>query len=145
MHKGVKIIGVVKKKGARRHSNRLESLDSVGMLWKYDTTLLEGREDMAGHPLDRNRFQIQGTEGMDKRKGGIWWIGWEAKAANLKNLQPLKMWKDIYRAACPLGQLDFKSSEGVGDMQTRRLHKVEYSNRICKVHRSEIGRGTSAD
>jgi hypothetical protein len=58
---------------------------------------------MAGHPLNRNRLQIQELEGMDKRKGGIWWIDWEAKVASFKGLQPLKVWKDIYRLSILLG------------------------------------------
>ncbi len=100
---------------------------------------------MASHPLDRNRFQIQELERMNERKKGIRRIDREVKVAGLKGLQPLKVWKDIYRAVHPAGQMDLKSCEGVGDVQTRRLHKVEYGNRIAKVHYSEIGRCTFAD
>ena len=39
---------------------------------------------MASHPLDRNRLQMQVTQGTDKRKGGIWWIESEAKVSGLK-------------------------------------------------------------
>ncbi len=100
---------------------------------------------MASHPLDRNRFQIQDLERMDERKGGIRRIEREVKVAGPKDLQPLKVWKDIYRAVHPFGQNNLKSREGVGDVPTRRLHKVEYGNRIAKVHYSEIGRCTFAD
>ena len=115
------------------------------MAWKYDFAMHKRRENMTTHPLDRNRLQIQDMESMNKRKGGIRWIDWEAKVAGLKDLQPLEVWKDIYRVTHPLGQLDFESPEGLGDMPTCRLHKVEYSNRICKHDCREIGRCTSAD
>ena len=143
--KGVKIIGVICKIEARRHSNRLEGLDNVTMVRKCDIARLHGRKNVTGHPLDRNGLHIQGLEGMGKRKGGIWWIEWEAKVADLEDLQPVKVWKDIYRALHPLGQLDVKSAEGVADMQTSRSHKVEYSNRIFEVNYGEIRRYTSAE
>src|SRR5258706_6281560 len=115
------------------------------MPWKYNMAFHKGRENMASHPLDRNRFQMQEMEGRDERKGSVWWIDREGKAAGVKGLQPLKVWKDIHRVIHLFGQLDLKSREGVGDIQTRGLHKVEYSNRICKSHCSEIGRGIVAD
>ena len=67
------------------------------------------------------------------------------KVVGREGLQPVKVWEDFHRAIHPLGQLDYKSGEGVGDVQTRRLHKVEYSNRICKLDRSETGEDSSAD
>ena len=115
------------------------------MVWKYDLALIKGRENMTRHPLDRNRLQMQDTEGKGERKWRIWLIDWEAKVADIKGYQPRKVWKNIHRVIHLLGQLDNKPREGVGDTQTSRLHKVEYSSRISKVHCSEIGRGTSTD
>ena len=75
----------------------MKGVDSISVMWGYDTAFLNGRESTASHPLDRNGLQIQETEGIDKRKGGIWWIDWEAESASLKSLQPLKVWEYIYR------------------------------------------------
>ena len=86
-------------------------MDSVGIMWEYDTAFLKGRENMASHPLDRKGLQIQEMEGDDKNKRGIWWIEWEVESANLKGLQALKVWEYIYRAVHLLEQLDFKHPE----------------------------------
>ena len=123
----------------------MEGLDGVSTVWKCDVAFLKGRENMASHPLDRNRLQPQSSEGKGEMMVGTQWMRWEAKVAGIKVLQPRKVWKDIYRAGHPLGQVYGKPCEGMGDMQTIRLHKVEYSSRILKRDCSEIGRGTSAD
>ena len=99
----MKIIGMICKIEARRHSNRLEGLDNVNTVRKYDIARPYGRKNMTGHPLDGNRLQIQRLEGIGKRKGGIWWIEWEAKVAGLEDLQSMKVWKNIHRDIRPLG------------------------------------------
>ena len=53
--KGIKVIRVIIKRGASRHNNRPEAYD-VNMLWEEDGAILEGRKNLACHPLDRNRF-----------------------------------------------------------------------------------------
>ena len=136
---------MISKTVARWHGDRLEGLHGVSMVWKCDEAFLQGREIMASHPLDRNRLQLQETEGKGERRKGIRRINWEAKVAGIKVLQSQKVWEDIYRAGHPLGQEYSKPREGVGDMQTSRLHKVGDSSRIFKPESSEIGRGTSAD
>jgi hypothetical protein len=50
---GAKVIGFIFKTGAGRHRNRLQS-GSVDMGWESNRAILEGRKDMACHPLDRN-------------------------------------------------------------------------------------------
>ena len=120
-------------------------MDSVSVVWEYDTAFLKGRENMSGHPLDRNGLQIQEAEGADKRKGGIWWIDREAQSARLEGLQPMKVWENVYGAVHPPKLLDFKGTEGVEKMYQSRLGKAEHSGRICKGHSGEIGRGIFAD
>jgi hypothetical protein len=56
MFKGAKVIGVIFQNGTGRHIHRL---DSIGMVWEYDRAFFKGRKDLACHPLDRNRLQMQ--------------------------------------------------------------------------------------
>ena len=81
--KGMKIIGVVCKRGASRHSNRLERY-GIRMEWKYNRAMTEDRKNLACHPLDRNRFEFQGLEGLDERKGYLRWINWEVDVSGNK-------------------------------------------------------------
>ena len=53
--KRIEVIGVICKRGASGHSNRLE-VYGINLVWEYDRALLEDRKHLSYHPLDRNRL-----------------------------------------------------------------------------------------
>ncbi len=53
--KGIKVIGIIFKRDAGRHSNRLEAY-GVNMVWEGNRATLEDSKNLACHPLDGNRF-----------------------------------------------------------------------------------------
>ena len=70
MPEGTKVIGVIFKGRASRHSDRPQTY-GVNMVREENSATLEDRKNLACHPLDRNRSERQVAEGLDKRKGGI--------------------------------------------------------------------------
>ena len=53
--KGMKIIGVICKLGASRHSNRLEAY-GINIVWEFNGAFPEDRKNLSRHPLNRNRL-----------------------------------------------------------------------------------------
>jgi hypothetical protein len=62
-----------------------------------------------------------------------------------KGRQPLEVWEDIHRSLHSLGEPNMESAEGVEDVDTGRLHKIEYSIKILKVHVGQTLRGSCDD
>ena len=65
MFKSTKVIGVIFQSRTGRH---IHGLDSISMVWEYDSAFLERRKGPACYPLDRNRFQMQDAENLGQRK-----------------------------------------------------------------------------
>ena len=84
-------------------------------------------------------------EGLGKREVSIRWIGWEAKAMGLKDLQSLQVWKDIDKTVHPLGQLDVQTPDRVEDAQKGRLPKAEYGIGISDLYSSETWSGSGGN
>ena len=65
MFKGAKVVGVIFQIQTGRHIHRM---DSIRMEWECDGAILERREYLTCHPLDRDRLQMQDTEGLGQRE-----------------------------------------------------------------------------
>jgi hypothetical protein len=73
------------------------------------------------------------------------WIDWEEEIMGCKVFQPMKVWKDVHRPLHSLGEPNKESPEGVEDMDTGWLHKIESSIKITKMHFSQTWSGSCGD
>src|SRR5258706_4016279 len=117
MFKGAKVIGVIFQNRTGRHIHRM---DSISMVWEYDRAFLERRKYLTCHPLDRNRPQMQYTEGLSQGKVNAWWVNWEEEMIGIKDLQLGNGWEDIDRILHPPTN-KFEGCEGRKDLEVSRL------------------------
>jgi hypothetical protein len=111
--------------------------DSISTVWEYDRACSEERKDLACHPLDRNRLQMQDNKCLDQRKVNTQWIIWQEKMMGFKGLQIVKVWEDIDRILHPPTN-KCKICEGQEYLQVSRLHKIECSIRVKDTHIREV-------
>ena len=140
MFKGAKLIRVIFQIQTGRHIHRL---DSIRMEWEYDGAIIERRKYLTCHPLDRNRLQMQDTEGLGQREVNARWVDWEEKVMCIKDLQLGKGTEDIDRILhFPTNQSEGR--EGREVLEVKSLYKIECSIWVKDLHYSKA-RGDSCD